>query len=254
LRKFNPNLKPPISIDGTSDRTCCDWDRGESDASGAKELVDRGLALDRQGRYDQALGLYMQALERRPHYARAFYDIGVVKDEQGKKEDAIAAYRQAIAFDESHVEPFENLGKVLTDMGRYVEAEDVLRRGLGLFSDSLDIMMNLGNALASQRKFEEAIPYFRKILDVAPDWGNARQSLCYSLLQLGRRDEAAKVRAECPHTGPIRIDGSPQPTFSFLTIGVKSLLHSKCLQKANGRRKLVLSPVNNSYDRNLHRA
>jgi len=71
-----------------------------------------------------------------------------------------------------------------------------------LSPDSLKTMMNLGNALGDQRKFEEAIPYFRRILDTAPDWNNARQSLCYSLLQLGRRDEAARVRAEWPSYRP----------------------------------------------------
>ena len=197
LRKSNPNLKPPISEEGISTQTRDSWDGSEPDTTGAKEIVDRGLELDHQGRYDEALAEYAKALELRPDYARAYYDIGVVKDEQGKKEDATSAYNHAIALDQSHYVVFENLGKVLIDTGRYVEAEDVLRRGLSLFPGNLYIMMNLGNTLASQRKFEEAIPYFRRILDVAPDRRNARQSLCYSLLQLGRPDEAAKFRAEC---------------------------------------------------------
>jgi tetratricopeptide (TPR) repeat protein len=201
-QKSNPNLRPPILMDGTSSQTCCVWDESDQDLSGAKEFVNRGLALDRQGRYPEALAQYRKALELRPDYARAYYDIGVVKDEQGKKEDATSAYNHALALDQSHYMVFENLGKVLIETGRYVEAEDVLRRGLSLFPGKLEIMMNLGNALGSQRKFEVAIPYFRRILDVAPDWGNARQSLCYALLQLGRPEEAAKVRAEWPSYRP----------------------------------------------------
>jgi tetratricopeptide (TPR) repeat protein len=195
LRKAHPNVKAHIWEEDGAITASAAWDTG-SDPTGAREIVDRGLELDHQGRFDEALGEYTKVLKLRPDYARAYYDIGVVKDEQGKTSEAIAAYKQAIALDETHFQCFENLGKVLIDAGQYVASEDVLRTGLRLFPDNLGIMLNLGNAVARQRRFDEAISYFRRILDVAPERNDARQNLCYSLLQLGRSDEADKVRAE----------------------------------------------------------
>jgi tetratricopeptide (TPR) repeat protein len=202
LRKSNPNLRPPISMDGPSTFTENSWDGSAPDPTGAKEIVDRGLALYRQGRFDEALVEYTKALELRPDYARAYYDIGVVKGEQGKRSEAIAAYKQALSLDATHYAVYLNLSTALYYSGNFDEAEEVAGKGLGLFPDDVDLLQNLGNSLVSQHKYEEAIPYFRQQLDIDPSRSNARQSLCYTLLKLGRRDEVLKVRAEWPGYRP----------------------------------------------------
>lgn len=197
-KKAHPNVKTHElkQSDGS--------DQGEvgDDPTGAKKLVDDGLLLDRQGKFEGALDFYYRALKLRPNYERAYYDIGVVLGEMGRREQAIEAYKKALSIDDSREGTFMNIGKMYIELGDPKEAEYYLQKGNEKFPDSLGIMMNLGNALSSQRKFEEAIPIFRKILDEEPSWNNARQSLCYSLLQLGRRDEAAKVRAEWPDYVP----------------------------------------------------
>ena len=99
------------------------------------------------------------------------------------------------------------------EMQRYAEAEGALRTAENLGPDDLRIKMNLGNVIAYQGRYEEAIPYFRAILNVAPDWTNARQSLCYSLLQIGRPEEAKKVREESRRiTGQIGNNGGTRIT------------------------------------------
>ena len=203
-RKANPNLRAPVWEDGEGggeDSTNAVADTGgqnASDPNSAKGIVDRGLALDRQGRFDEALVEYEKALTLQPDYGRAYYDIGVVKGEKGDSAGAIEAYRQAIALNYHSDAPYRNLGNTLNEFGRYADAEEILRKGLAEFPEDCCLMFHLAHSLVGQRRFEEAIVYYREILRIHPQRKEARRDLYDVLIQLGRRDEAERVRAEWP--------------------------------------------------------
>jgi Flp pilus assembly protein TadD len=204
LRKANPDLRPPVWEDGEADgedSASAGADAGgqnASDPNSAEGIVDRGLALDRQGRFDESLVEYEKALTLQPDYGRAYYDIGVVKGEKGDSAGAIEAYRHAIALNYHNSAPYRNLGITPNEFGRYADAEEILRKGLAEFPDNCCIMLHLGHSLVGQRRFEEAIVYYREILRIHPERKEARRDLCDALIQLGRRDEAERVRAEWP--------------------------------------------------------
>jgi tetratricopeptide (TPR) repeat protein len=168
------------------------------DPNSPEGIVDHGLALDHQGRYDEALAEYEKALVLRPDYGRAYCDIGVVKGEKGDTVGAIEAYRQSIALNYHSDCPYRNLGITLNEIGRYAESEEVLREGLAEFPNSCCIMLQLAHSLVGQRRFEEAITYYRQVLRLQPWRQRARQELYVLLIQLGRRDEAERARAEWP--------------------------------------------------------
>jgi tetratricopeptide (TPR) repeat protein len=204
LRKANPDSRPPVWEDGEaggedSGSAGADTrDQNASDPNSAEGVVDRGLALDRQGRFDEALVEYDKALTLRPDYARAYYDIGVVKGEKGDEAGAIEAYKKAIALNYHKPYAYRNLAITLNEFGRYGETEEILRKGLVEFPNDCCIMLHLGHSLVGQRRFEEAIVYYRDILRLHPERKEARRDLCDALIQLGRRDEAESVRAEWP--------------------------------------------------------
>jgi tetratricopeptide (TPR) repeat protein len=202
LRKANPNSRPPVWEDGKGggeDSASAGADEGDqnaSDTNSAKGIVDRGLALDHQGRFDEALLEYNKAIALEPNYGRAYNDIGVVKAEKRDAAGAIEAYRRAIELNyRSHL-PYVNLGITLNEQGRFAEAEDVLRNGLAKVPNNCCILLQLGHFLVGQRRFEEAIVCYREALRIEPWRQETRRALYDTLIQVGRRDEAEKVRAE----------------------------------------------------------
>ena len=56
-----------------------------------------GNVLKDQGKLDEAIASYRQALTLKTDYAEAYNNMGVALKDQGKLHDAIASYRQALS-------------------------------------------------------------------------------------------------------------------------------------------------------------
>jgi len=102
-----------------------------------------GNALRAEGRIDQAISYYRQALQIRPDYAEAHYSLGNALMSQNKIDEAISHYRQAI-----RIKP-----------------------------DFAKAHSNLGYSLHKQGKTDEAIIHYREALRIAPDLTEARHNL-----------------------------------------------------------------------------
>ena len=61
----------------------------------AEAYSNLGNALRDQGKLDEAIAAYRQAIRIKPDYAEAYSNLGVALYDQGKLDEAIAAYRQA---------------------------------------------------------------------------------------------------------------------------------------------------------------
>lgn len=87
-----------------------------------------GAALAGEGRFEEAVGHYLAALDRRPGNAQALHNLGVALHRLGNREAALeylyAAVEVAPWFPEAHY----NLGLLLADLGRAAESEKHLRQ------------------------------------------------------------------------------------------------------------------------------
>ena len=59
-------------------------------------IADKGLALYNQGRYDEAIKAYNEAIRLDPEDAEAWFGKGSALDSLGKYDEAIKAYDEAI--------------------------------------------------------------------------------------------------------------------------------------------------------------
>ena len=89
-----------------------------------------GNALQAAGKIDAAIAAFEQAIKRNPNYAQAHYNLANALLSTGATDKAIAWYRSAIAIDPGLTDAIKNLAKILMDRGETQEAATLFRRVL----------------------------------------------------------------------------------------------------------------------------
>ncbi|WP_324305000.1 tetratricopeptide repeat protein [Methanoculleus sp.] len=86
-------------------------------------LNNRGVALERQGRYEEALAAFSAALLCDDDDVYAWNNRAVILTRLGRPQEALLACKEALAVDRSCIFAWVTYGTVLGRIGRYVEAE-----------------------------------------------------------------------------------------------------------------------------------
>ena len=207
-----------------------------------------GVALQTNGRYQEAADHYTEALRLNPEYAKGHDDLGSVLYIQGKYEEAEAQFVEAVRLDPGDENAHNNLGFFLYTRGRYGEAWLIsskrcgsipamtkhttiwaissMRRGkreeaeaqfteaLRLNPEYADAHYNLGVALQTKGSYRAAKDHFTDVLRLNPGYADAHNNLGAILSIEGRRAEAEAHFAEA-----VRLDsGSVQAHYNLGTI------------------------------------
>ena len=85
-------------------------------------LYFKGVSLEKDGAYDKAKELYLQAVEKDPNLACAHFRIAYRMDLMGMEEEAISYYKRCIESGPSNVAALVNMGIIYDDQERYDEA------------------------------------------------------------------------------------------------------------------------------------
>jgi len=127
-----------------------------------------GNVLRAQGKLDEAVACYRHALTLTPTHANAYYNLGQALHEQSKLEDAVRCYRLALALTPEDAAAHYSLGFALHAQDKLDEAMQCYRRALALTPESMDALNNLGNVLHAQGKLDEAMACYRRALALKP--------------------------------------------------------------------------------------
>jgi tetratricopeptide (TPR) repeat protein len=131
----------------------------------------------KRGKPQQALELYAQSLQIKPHYWATHFALGITEFELGKFQDAAGNLEAAIPLLPGNADQYYYLGLVRIELGRFADAEAALRRGLALFPRRAGLNYALGMALEKQGKTAEAADAYRAELANDPGSALARQAL-----------------------------------------------------------------------------
>ena len=186
-----------------------------------------GILRKEQGRFDEAIAAYQQAIELNPGFADAHYNLGHVYQAKDELAEAAKCFERAANAEPSHVHALAALARVLQLLKRPEESVPHLRKAADLWAGDADLRSELGDALHGLGRFEEAIAEyqkalqlnpklaqtwfaagcaessleeyvaatacFRKALDIRPGWPEAQHNLGQALFYLGRVDEALEL-------------------------------------------------------------
>ena len=123
--------------------------------------------------------------------ARRLLQQGIAAAGDGRAEDAIARFREAVALRADLVPAQANLGLLLVASGRAAEAERPLSAACGHLPADPVLRNALGVALEALQRPAEAEAAFRAALRAAPDMAEAHANLGHCLRRVGRLGEAA---------------------------------------------------------------
>jgi tetratricopeptide (TPR) repeat protein len=141
-----------------------------------------GIALDREGRTDDAIKHYLAALRIRPDYVKAHSNLGYALVREGRTDDAIKHYLEALRIKPDYVEAHNNLGNALAREGRIDDAIKHYLEALRIKPDLAEAHNNLGIVFARKGNFDVAVKHFEKALQINPNFSYARDNLKKVLL------------------------------------------------------------------------
>lgn len=140
-----------------------------------------GISLE-QGRYEEAIGIYRQALAlpmdiRESTFsngvsqitAKARVNMAVCLTELKRLDEAAAAYEQVLKDVPDHLEANNNLGNVRVLQGRNADAIAQFGKALALDASLFRTRENLGRLLCEAGEYRRAFAIWRKGLEFRPD-------------------------------------------------------------------------------------
>ena len=155
--------------------------------AGAVDYYHRGDALYQEGKHEQAIASFREAIRIQPDFAVAYYVLGDALLEQGKLEEGIAALRDAIRQQPDNALALNRLGIGLSKQGKLEEAIAAYREAIRIQPNDADAHNNLGTALRDQGKLDEAIAEFREAIGIEPEDASAHNNLAWALVLSPKR-------------------------------------------------------------------
>jgi tetratricopeptide (TPR) repeat protein len=156
----------------------------------AMEYNNQGAAFWRQGRLDDAMQRFQEALRCWPGYADAYHNLGLVLADRDRLDDAVACYQQAARFRPDCYEAYNSLGNAHGRMGRLEDAAACYRRALQLRPDYAAAHNNLAVVLEKQHQLDDAVAHYREALRLTPDLAPAHNNLGVAYDRQGKLDDA----------------------------------------------------------------
>lgn len=196
-------------------------------------LNNLGTALVRQGKLNDAVSYFEQAVQLQPGGAAGQFNLGNALKDLGQPIDAEPHLRECLQIDAGYPGAQQALGVTLAMLGRIDEAIPYLTEAIRQNPEDAAACYNLGTMLANQGEFAAAIPPLESAVALSPGQSSAHSMLAWALYETGDLTSARKHYRES-----IRID----PNWTDATNRVAWMLATGPDQNArNGRRALQLA-------------
>lgn len=146
---------------------------------------------------EKALSLLDQAIKTNPNDAWAWQNRGVALDKLGRSEEAIDSYRRAGEMNPVITMAWVNLGKLLRKLGRHDEAIKSYKQGIELWPEGGgDLWNGIGIAYTELNRYGDALLCFEEATRLHPGDGSVWNNKGWALEDLGRFSEAKSAYEE----------------------------------------------------------
>ncbi|MBF9224105.1 tetratricopeptide repeat protein [Hymenobacter ruricola] len=212
----------------------------------ARDVVAEGVKLYDQGKYDEAVAKYQQALAAAPKDEVALSELALAYNALGRNAEAVDICQKLLkANPDSDAMVYVTLGNSLDALKKPKEATRVYEQGLKRHPNSYELYFNEGVAQATSGQAPASIGSFQQAVAINPQHASSHMSL--GLMQLASQARVPGILALARFLvleprGPRATQRLPQLDRA-MTLGVKQTgekattitLSSAALSGANGK-------------------
>jgi putative membrane-bound dehydrogenase-like protein len=130
---------------------------------------NRGNALHKDGKLQEAKEEYLECLKIDPNSADAHYNLGNIWAELNNTVEAIVQFKEALLYDQTLAEAHNNLGALLHKSGDTAQAEKHFLEAIKLSPTLADAHRNFAGLLLSQGRLQETITQFKEAIRLKPE-------------------------------------------------------------------------------------
>ncbi len=189
------------------------------ETASADRCRQSAIALQKQGRLDDAIHLYLRGLALDPHDAAGYRCLGTAYKQQGKLDLAAACFRRAVELCPAFPEAWNNLGNTRLEQGDAGQAAECFARACRIQPDFAGAHFNCAQALAALGRFDAAIAAGRRALELAPRSAEFCNGLAMSLFDAQRVDEAITAYDQALALRPDFVPARYNRSLALLTKG-----------------------------------
>src|SRR5579863_8785599 len=176
------------------------------DPESAEAVYGIGSVYLNQQKNVEARTCFERSLKMRASYpdtlANAWNNLGLLAAGEGRIEEAIADFQQALRLSPDHLIAVNNLGGAYRQSKRWDEAQHAYERALALAPANAEANYGLGMVYAQKDDTARAEQYLKRALELRPDYPEALNNLGILYLRTQRRDAALASFQEAIRLNP----------------------------------------------------
>jgi Flp pilus assembly protein TadD len=146
--------------------------------------------------------LFRHAIANTENNDRACSSLGSDLLAQGRTDEAVSAFEEAVRLKPGSADTHKNLGAALGLNGRMNEAATQFRESLRIQPEDPEALFNLAKALERNGRLDEAIESFQRAESIRPGFAICYANLGVALANRGRIDEAITQLREALRLDP----------------------------------------------------
>jgi tetratricopeptide (TPR) repeat protein len=150
------------------------------------------VLLVSQGRLQEAIDHYGEAIRVRPDEAKAYVNRGVAYGMMGEYDRAIRDYDQAIRLSPDDAGGYNNRGNAYVIKGEYDRAIQDFDQAIRVRPDYADVYNNRGNAYVRKRAYDRAIQDYDQAIRLKPGYADAFSDRGVAYVRKGEYDLALR--------------------------------------------------------------
>ncbi|UCC38697.1 MAG: tetratricopeptide repeat protein [Candidatus Aminicenantes bacterium] len=158
-----------------------------------REEMRKANKLFQEGKYEEALKEYQEAVNENPEDATGYYNIGVTYIILEKPDEAIEAFKGTIEIQPGNYEALKNLGQLYGEKKNYEESSKYYSLALKISSDDPEVFYNLGVCLMNLGNPTGAMDAFQKSIERQEDYADSYYQLGLLYLNQNKMEEAQAV-------------------------------------------------------------
>lgn len=195
-----------------------------------RELVEEGKRHFESRNYERAEQLFLKTLKGGARYADVLNMLGVLYHAQGKFNDSIACFQQALSINPNYTEAILNLTVLRNDLGEYKEAKALYKRiqqkqkkpdGMNpvLRGKIANMHSGIADTYAGIGHLKEAIEEYKKALALCPDYKDIKTKLGICYRENNQKEQAIKELSEITRKFPDYLPARIQLGLSYYVTG-----------------------------------